>query len=246
MLKLNGNFININDRFKSKKSILLSHLNNHVRSHKLLILKHYYLLIKLKDECGVQLIATVLRHISAIQQKERMDSFKTKNHKLARLIQVKTPMSSYKVPIINLSDYELSQVERKQLQLGLEYRFVNKNRDLKKNLAANLETLASQASSFVDHTKLEDFHEFLRAYADIFTKNIYATKDYTYKNLKNLIENKDLVVLSGDKDSCVVILKRGDYDKKLQGMIDEGITNGTYAPTAETILNDLKKFETRF
>ena len=172
-----------------------------------------------------------------------MDSFKTKNHKLARLIQAKTPMPNYRVPIINLSDYELSEVECKQLQLGLEYSFVNKNRDLKKNLAANLETLVSQASSFIDHTKLEDFHEFLRAYANIFTKNIYAAKDYTYKNLKNLIENKDLVVISGDKDSCVVILKRGDYDKKLQGMIDEGITNGTYAPTADTILNDLKKFQ---
>ena len=120
-------------------------------------------MIKLKDECGTLLIAAVLRHISAIQQKERMDSFKTKNHKLARLIQAKTPLPIYRVPIINLSDYELSEVERKQLQLGLEYSFVNKNRDLKKNLAANLETLASQASSFVDHTKLEDFHEFLRA-----------------------------------------------------------------------------------
>ena len=145
--------------------------------------------------------------------------------------------------LINLSDYGLSEVERKQLQLGLEYSFVNKNRDLKKNLAANLETLASRASSFVDHTKLEDFHKFLRAYTGIFTKIIYATKDYTYKNLKNLIENKDLVVISGDKDSCVVILKRGDYDKKLQNMIDEGITNGTYAPTADTTLNDLKKFQ---
>ena len=168
-----------------------------------------------------------------------MDSFKTKNHKLARLLQAKTPMSNYRVPIIKLSDYKLSEVERKQLQLGLEYSFVNKNRDLKKNLAANLETLASQASSFDDHTKLEDFHEFLRAHADIFTKNIYATKDYTYKNLKN----KDLVVISGDKDSCLVILKRGDYYKKLQGMIDEGITNGTYAPTVDTILNDVKKFQ---
>ena len=38
-------------------------------------------------------------------------------------------------------------------------------------------------------------------------------------------------------------MKRGDYDKKLQGMIDEGITNGTYAPTADTILNDFKKFQ---
>ena len=37
-----GNFININDRYKSKKCILLSHLNNHVHSHKLLIKKHHY------------------------------------------------------------------------------------------------------------------------------------------------------------------------------------------------------------
>ena len=175
--QVKGNFININDTFKSGKSILLSHLNDHVHSYKLLISKHHYIMIKLKDKCGTLLISAVLRHISTIQQKERMVSFKTKNHKLVRLIQAKTPLSNYRVPIINLSDYDLSEVERKQLQLGLEYSFVNKNRDLKKNLAANLETLASQASSFVDHTKLEDFHEFLRAYTDIFTKNIYVTKD---------------------------------------------------------------------
>ena len=62
-------------------------------------------------------------------------------------------------------------------------------------------------------------------------------------NLKNLIENKYLVVISGNKDSCTVILKRGDYDKKLQSMIDEGITNRTYAPTADTTLNELRKFQ---
>ena len=61
--------------------------------------------------------------------------------------------------------------------------------------------------------------------------------------MKNLIENKDLAVISGHKDSCVVILKRGDYDKKLPGMVDEEITNGTYAPIADTILSDLKKFQ---
>ena len=42
--QVKGNFININDRFKSEKSILLSHLNDHVRSYKLLISK--YLRIK--------------------------------------------------------------------------------------------------------------------------------------------------------------------------------------------------------
>ena len=42
----------------------MSHLNDHARSHKLLISKHHYLLIKLKDECGTLLIAAVLRHIN--------------------------------------------------------------------------------------------------------------------------------------------------------------------------------------
>ena len=78
-------------------------------------------MIKLKNECGTLLIATVLRYISTIQQKERLDSFKTKNHKLARLIQAKTLMSNYRVPIINLLGYELTEAELKQLQLGLEY-----------------------------------------------------------------------------------------------------------------------------
>ena len=67
----------------------------------------------------------------------------------------------------------------------------------------------------------------------MFTKNVHAIKHYTYKNLKTLIKNKDLVVISGDKESCVVILKISDYDKKLQIMMDEGITNGTYAPTTD-------------
>ena len=35
-----------------------------------------------------------------------------------------------------------------------------------------------------------------------------TTKDYTYKNLKILIENKELVVISGDKDSTLSDLKK--------------------------------------
>ena len=57
---------------------------------------------------------------------KRKDSFETKNYKLKRLIQTKTPMSNYKVPIINLSVYNFSEIERKQLQLGLEFSFIMK------------------------------------------------------------------------------------------------------------------------
>ena len=84
---------------------------------------------------------------------------------------------------------------------------------------------------------------FLRAYTDIFTKNVHATKDYTYKNVKNLIENKVLVVISREMDSCVVILKRSDCHKKFQSMVNEGITNETYAPATDSTIIDLKKFQ---
>ena len=100
-----------------------------------------------------------------------------------------------------------------------------------------------KTSDCVHHQYLEDFHEFLRAYTDIFTRNVYATKDFTYSNLKNIIKNDKLVVLSGDQDSCVVIMQRGDYDIKLQNMIDDGIREGTNSPTVDTHLSDLKKFQ---
>lgn len=69
-----------------------------------------------------------------------------------------------------------------------------------------MKTIAIKASSFVGHTKLEDFHEFLLVCKDTFTKNLHATKISTNKIFKNVTENKDLVVMSGDKDSCVVKL----------------------------------------
>ena len=63
---------------------------------------------------------------------------------------------------------------------------------------------------------LEHFHEFLRGYTDIFNNNIYATKDYTYHNLRDMIQKKDIVVAKGDKDSSVVIMKKSDYKTKLE------------------------------
>ena len=69
--------------------------------------------------------------------------------------------------------------------------------------------------------------------------DIYATKDFTYKNLKNIIKDENIAVLSGDKDCSIVIMQKNDYNKKLQQMIDEGIRNRIYTPTEDNTLNDL-------
>ena len=58
------------------------------------------------------------------------------------------------------------------------------------------------------------FHEFLRSATNTFTQNVYKTKDSTYNLLKPLQRNKDIVLLSGDKDSSVVILDKACYNEK--------------------------------
>ena len=118
------------------------------------------------------------------QYDERINSIKSKSYILKRFLSEKTPPSKFKVPIVNLSSYDLSELERKQLHLGLEYSFVDKSKHLKKNISANFEIVSHKVSESINHDHLEDFHEFLRAYTEIFTKHIYATKDVTYKNLK--------------------------------------------------------------
>ena len=153
------------------------------------------------------------------------------------------PALKYKVPIINLSNYELPDTECKELEMGLEYSFVDKNKRLKQQLAVDMETVSLSATKYIEDNKVEDSYEFLRTCTDIFIKNIYATKDFTFKNLKNMINNDKLVVVLRDKDSCVVVMAREDYNNKLKTILNGGISKGIYAPTEDTRLRDLKLFQ---
>ena len=136
--------------------------------------------------------------------------------------------TNYSVPIINLSSYTLNDSEYNQLKFGLNHCFINKDKHIKKDIATNMESLAYSASKQVDPSQLENFHEFLRGYTYIFSKNVLSTNDETYKDLKNLIRKSDIGILIGDKDSSVVVMKRSDYIEKLEGMIEEGVKKGTY------------------
>ena len=101
-----------------------------------------------------------------------------------------------------------------------------------KFLAANVESLVESVKGNIDHKNLEYFHEFLRGYTDIFTNNIYATKDYTYHNLLGMIQNKDIVVVKADKGSSLVIMKKSDDVTKLDAMIDDGVIKSAYVETS--------------
>ena len=165
-------------------------------------------------------------------------------NRLKRLIKLKQPLPQHnQLPIVNLTKYVLSTVERSQLELGLQYSFISKSKNQQKFLAANLESICQKVDKDIDQGMKEEFHEFLRGYTNIFIKNMNNTKDHTYNNLKQLIKNKNLCVLSGDKDSCVVIMNKQDYIQKLKGMLEERIKRGTYEWSTDTTNQHLETFQ---
>ena len=50
-------------------------------------------------------------------------------------------------------------------------------------------------------------------------------------------------MVSGDKESCVVIMNKSDYQNKVQQMINDWIRDGIYKVTADNTLDDLKTFK---
>ena len=105
---------------------------------------HYSPCTELEQLTGKFLYLVIINHNNTLRYIERLASIKTKNKKLEKLIQNYTPASKNKVPIINLSNYELSYTECKELEMVfyLEYSFVDKNTWLKQQLAINMETVS--------------------------------------------------------------------------------------------------------
>ena len=91
-----------------------------------------------------------------------------------------------------------------------------------------LERLASIVDEKVPSDKKESFHEFLRSFTNRCTNNVYQTKDKTFRKLHALRSNDNIVLLSGDKDSCVVILDKTDYIRKVSELIEKGVSEGVY------------------
>ena len=64
-----------------------------------------------------------------------------------------------------------------------------------------------------------------------------------FKSTKQLRENENIVLLSGDKDTSMTIMNKTDYQNKVQKMINDGISVGKYVHTEDTIIKDLSSFQ---
>ena len=127
-------------------------------------------------------------------------------------------------------------VDVSPLEHSLKQCFADKNKHIKKDIAVEFETLCSSNNTDISSDDKENFHELLRSATNTFTQNIYRTIDNTYNVLKPLKRNKDIVLLSDDKDSSVailgkssvVILDKASYKEKNNRLINDGISKGVY------------------
>ena len=139
-----------------------SQITKHVQDLYKLSIQYNDLKSLLYSNIGIVLGNTLINIARRLLSKRRYLSFKTKNQKIVNLIKYKRkPCNTYySVPIINLANYNLSNQERQLLKLGFDYCFVDKNKDVRGFLAANMESLVDSVKGNIDHKNLEHFHNF--------------------------------------------------------------------------------------
>ena len=92
----------------------------------------------------------------------------------------KLPKDKYNIPVLNLSSESL---DLSSLKYGLHQSFVDENKYVKRNVAAEMESIAVRLDKYVDVSMKETFDEFLRSFTNIISNNIYSEKDNTVKLL---------------------------------------------------------------
>ena len=172
--KVQGQFLRKGDIWEAEKAKLKSHLSSHYQD--------------LHEQCNVlqnqcswltnktSAIYTkfVLNRIPINQRHFRTELFHTKNEKLKRMLP-KEPMSSYKVPVVNLSNTILKNCDLQELQYGLDHCFVDKNKNTKRNLATSLETVAERVTPIVEDSEKENFLQFFHKYTDTFSNKLFIS-----------------------------------------------------------------------
>ena len=81
---------------------------------------------------------------------------------------------------------------------GSHQSFTDKNKFIKRNVAVELEAVGDSFDHYVKQSDKAAFHEYLRSFTNIITKNIYTDKDSFFTSLHKLRKNKDIVILSAD------------------------------------------------
>ena len=166
---------------------LKSHLLNHKKNLQYLLNCHKHVSNAIFQQVGSLVYKSIKRNILLTLHSNNLQQLQCKNKKLHKLILNKKSSKkkdSCTVPVINLSSEDL---DTKPLKYGLHHSFTDKNKYVKRNIAVELESLATSLDKFINHSLKEFFHEYLRSSTNVLAKNIYSDKDTTFKSLKGTL-----------------------------------------------------------
>ena len=84
---------------------------------------------------------------------------------------------NFSVPVINLSSHVLTENEHNPLKYRFKYCFIDRNKNVKKYLSAEPETLAQKTSDSVEPSKLEEYYKYGRMLT--YFQTTYTTQKIT-------------------------------------------------------------------
>ena len=151
-----GQFLRTGDKWKAKKSVLVSHLKTHKKSVDNLSIHYDELRNKLKSNIGELLSNFIVVHLNNVLRYINTQQLSFKNKKLFHLKKKILPInviSCTRVPVINLSDYDF---DMEGLKYGLHH-FVDKSKSVKRNIAVELENIAHLVQKDVSSENMENF-----------------------------------------------------------------------------------------
>ena len=170
--KVKGQFLNERDRWKSSEIILKSKLHKYKKLLSQLVQEHG----NYRQITNSILLYKILNNfVLKTLGKENRFQLSTKNKKLCNLWPKQSSYNSSNVPTINLSSVQ--SIDFSPLKHSLRQYFVDKNEYIKKDTAADFETLCSSVDKDNSPDTKENFHEFLRAATNTLTQNLYRTKE---------------------------------------------------------------------
>ena len=139
-----GQLVNETNSLTASRKLIKSHLTKHVQDLYNLSMQYNDLKSLLYSNSGIVLDNTLISIARRSLSKLRYLSFKTKYKKVVNLLKHKTKPSNY----------NLWNQETHQIKFGLDYCFVDKNKDVRRFLAANMESLACSVKENIDHKRL--------------------------------------------------------------------------------------------
>ena len=137
------------------------------------------------------LLNKFLRHTNIMQ-------LRCNNKKWPNLITSKPKkLDSHKILVVNLSTESL---DTEPSRYWLHHSYVDKNKNVKRNVSAELESLSIFLDKYINPSSKENFHDYLRVTTNIITKIISNDHENTFESLTNLWKNENIIVLSADRN----------------------------------------------